>query len=76
MGGGWREPRWLVSAGVVLMVGGYAVLAGGPVSLRAYVAGARVAFYGGLALLVAGVAVWLQRPPRPDPAEEEEPEPE
>jgi hypothetical protein len=74
MGGAWREPRWLVGGGVVLLAAGYAVLSGDPGTLRAFVPAARLAFYGGLALLVAGVAIWLRRPPRPDPAETDEDE--
>jgi hypothetical protein len=64
---GWLEPRRLIVAGVALLAGGYAVLASGS---RAWPAAGRLAFYSGLALLVAGVVIWLRQPPAPDPAED------
>jgi hypothetical protein len=69
MNGGWDEPRWLVGAGVVLLAGGYAALGADPATARSLAGAGRVAFYGGLVLLVAGVVTWLRRPPRPDPAD-------
>lgn len=72
MGGGWREPRWLIGVGVTLLVGGYAVLSTEPARFQLYAGPGRLAFYGGLVLLLAGVAVWLQQPPRPGPTEDDD----
>jgi hypothetical protein len=63
------EPRWLVGTGVVLLAAGYAALAAGPDVSRLVLGPARLAFYGGLAILVTGVVIWLRQPPRPDPDE-------
>jgi hypothetical protein len=72
MGSIWTEPRWLIGVGVVLLAGGYAVLQGDPTESRAVLASGRVAFYVGLVLLMCGVGIWLQRPPRPDPLDSSE----
>lgn len=69
MNGAWGEPRWLVGAGVVLLVAGYIAVSAASAAPGVFTALGRVAFYGGLVLLVAGVVIWLRRPPRPDPAE-------
>jgi hypothetical protein len=73
MSGGWAEPGRLVGIGVALLAGGYVAL--GSSELRAWWGAGRVAFYGGLVLLVAGVVIWLRRPPAPAPDESPEDEP-
>jgi hypothetical protein len=69
MAGFSAEPRWLVGIGVVLLVAGYATLASASEKSRLVVGPARLAFYGGLALLVSGIVVWLRQPSRPGPDE-------
>jgi hypothetical protein len=49
------------------MAGGYIVL--GSAELRVGWGAGRLAFYGGLALLVTGVVIWFRRPPAPAPDE-------
>jgi predicted membrane channel-forming protein YqfA (hemolysin III family) len=71
MSSGWTEPRWLVGAGVVLIAAGYTALHAAPTVVRVVSAAGLVAFYGGLVLLVVGIVSWLQRPPGPDPADEQ-----
>jgi membrane protein implicated in regulation of membrane protease activity len=67
------EPRLLMGAGLVLLAVGYAALRSDVSGW--WIAGSRVAFYCGLVALLAGVVVWLQRPPAPDPANDPDDEP-
>jgi hypothetical protein len=74
MGGLPANPHWLVGAGVVLLVSGYATLAAIPNISRLVAGPARLVFYAGLAAFLTGVVLWLRQPPRPGPAEEHDDE--